>query len=156
MIKSLRQRLILFLLLPVASLLFIMDFVGFIFAKATMLDERREAAILKLQRAAHHMDMRLSRPIEWMEIFHKTGGYRGDFTIQQWILDQLKDLKGVTKVDLQRVDNGPKLDTFYPQHTYIQTQIWILFIHFYFNLIIPCSLLQGEFMCARHGQRLGG
>jgi hypothetical protein len=105
MIKSLRQRLVLFLLLPVASLLFIMGFVGFIFARATMLDEWREAAILKLQRAAHHMDMRLSRPIEWVEMFHKTGGYRGGFTIQQWILDQLKGLDGVTKVDLQWVDN---------------------------------------------------
>ena len=108
MIKSLRQRLILFLLLPVALLLFIMGYVGFIFARATMLDEWREAAILKLQRAAHHMDMRLSRPIEWMEMFHKTGHYQGDFTIQQWILDQLKDLEGVTKVDLQWVDNRPE------------------------------------------------
>jgi class 3 adenylate cyclase len=105
MIKSLRQRLILFLLLPVASLLFIMGFVGFFFARATMLDEWREAAILKLQRAAHHMDMRLSRPIEWMEMFHKTGDYQGDFTIQQWILDQIKDLEGVTKVDLKWMDN---------------------------------------------------
>jgi len=108
MIKSLRQRLILFLILPVASLLFIMGFVGFIFARATMLDEWREAAILKLQRAAHHMDMRLSRPIEWMEMFHKTGHYQGDFTIQQWILDQLKDLEGVIKVDLQWVDDRPE------------------------------------------------
>ena len=108
MIKSLRQRLILFLLLPVALLLFIMGYVGFIFARATMLDEWREAAILKLQRAAHHMDMRLSRPIEWMEMFHKTGHYQGDFTIQQWILDKLKDLEGVTKVDLQWVDNRPE------------------------------------------------
>ena len=108
MIKSLRQRLVLFLLLPVASLLFIMGFVGFIFARATMLDEWREAAILKLQRAAHHMDMRLSRPIEWMEMFHKSGRHRGGFTIQQWILDQLKGLEGVTKVDLQWVDNRPE------------------------------------------------
>ena len=108
MIKSLKQRLAIFLLLPVATLLFIMGYVGFIFARATMLDEWREAAILKLQRAAHHMDMRLSRPIEWMEMFHKTGHYQGDFTIQQWILDKLKDLEGVTKVDLQWVDNRPE------------------------------------------------
>ena len=108
MIKSLRQRLVLFLLFPVALILLIMGFVGFIFARATMLDEWREAAILKLQRAAHHMDMRLSRAIEWMEMFHKTGRYRDGFAIQQWILDQLKDLEGVTKVDLQWVDNRPE------------------------------------------------
>jgi class 3 adenylate cyclase len=108
MIKSLRQRLFLFLLLPVALLLFAMGFVGFILAKATMLDEWREAAILKLQRAAHHMDMRLSRPRQWMEMFHKTGGYRGNAAIQQWILDRLKDLEGVTKVDLEWVENSPE------------------------------------------------
>ncbi|MFO7737362.1 MAG: hypothetical protein R6V46_02715 [Desulfatiglandaceae bacterium] len=108
MIKSLRQRLVLFLLLPVALLLFTMGFIGFIFARATMLDEWRQAAILKLQRAAHHMDMRLSRPRQWMEMFHKTGGYRGSVAIQQWILDQLKDLEGVTKVDLEWVENSPE------------------------------------------------
>jgi hypothetical protein len=70
-----------------------MGFVGFIFARATMLDEWREAAILKLQRAAHHLAMRLSRPIEWMEMFHKSGRHQDGFTIQQWILDQPKDLE---------------------------------------------------------------
>lgn len=108
MIKSLRQRLVLFLLLPVTLLLFTMGFIGFMFAKATMLDEWREAAILKLQRAAHHMDMRLSRPRQWMEMFHKTGDYRGGVAIQQWILDQLKDLEGVTKVELEWAENRPE------------------------------------------------
>jgi len=108
MIKSLRQRLALFLLLPVASLLFIMGFAALIFARSTMLDEWQEAAILQLQRAAHHIDMRLSRPRQWMEMFHKTGGYRGGVAIQQWILDQLKDLEGITKVDLQWVENSPE------------------------------------------------
>jgi adenylate cyclase len=63
-IKSLNQRLALFLLLPVALLLFLTGFVGFIFARNVLLDDWKEASVLKLQRAAHFIDMRLSRPIE--------------------------------------------------------------------------------------------
>ena len=48
MIKSVKQRLAFFLILPVAILLFLMGLFGFIYAKEIMLDEWREAAILKL------------------------------------------------------------------------------------------------------------
>jgi len=101
MIKSLKQRLAFFLILPVAILLFLMGLFGFIYAKEIMLDEWREAAILKLQRAAHHVDMRLSLPIELIKGFHETADSRGGYAVQEWILKQLKDLEGVTKVNLQ-------------------------------------------------------
>lgn len=107
MIKSLQQRLAIFLLLPVALLLFLTGFFGFLYVRGIMLDEWREAAILKMQRAAHHIDMRLSKPIEGINMFQKTSGYRGDFAIQEWLLKQLQDLEGVTKVDLQFVGSGP-------------------------------------------------
>ena len=101
MIKTLNQRLALFLLIPVAFLLFLTGFFGFLYARGIMLDEWREAAILKMQRAAHHIDMRLNRPVEWINMFHKTSGYRGDFAIQEWLLNQLKELEGVIKVNLE-------------------------------------------------------
>ncbi len=105
MIKSLQQRLALFLLLPVALLLFLTGFVGFLYARGIMLDEWREAAILKMQRAAHHIDMRLNLPVEWINMFHKTSTYRGDFAIQEWLINQLKELEGVTKVNLEWFEN---------------------------------------------------
>jgi adenylate cyclase len=101
MIKSLKQRLAFFLILPVAILLFLMGLFGFIYARGIMMDEWREAAILKMQRAAHHIDMRLNRPVEWINMFHKTSGSRGDFAIQEWLVNQLKELEGVTKVNLE-------------------------------------------------------
>ncbi len=101
MITSLKQRLAFFLIFPVALLLFLMGLFGFIYAKEIMLDEWREAAILKLQRAAHHVDMRLSLPIELIKGFHETSDSRGGYAVQEWILKQLKELEGVTKVDLQ-------------------------------------------------------
>ena len=82
MIKSLQQRLTLLLLLPVALFLFLTGLFGFIYARGTLLDEWRETAILKLQRAAHHIDMRLSRPIHRIEMFHETAGGHGGHTVQ--------------------------------------------------------------------------
>ena len=107
-IKSLQQRLILFLLLPVAGLLFLVGLLGFIYARQVMLAQWREAATLKLQRAAHIIDMRLGRPIQWIEMFHKTGGERAGYALQSWILEQLRELEGVTKVHLQWLDQEPE------------------------------------------------
>jgi sigma-B regulation protein RsbU (phosphoserine phosphatase) len=109
-IRSLQQRLVLFLLLPVAMLLLGMGIVGFIYARNTLLTQWREAAILKLQRAAHDVDMRLSRPKEWLQMYNDTGGEHYDQHTQEWILDQLRKLKGVERVTLTGVDEEPTKD----------------------------------------------
>jgi class 3 adenylate cyclase len=104
-IRSLQQRLILFLLVPVSVLLLGMGFVGFLYARNTMLDQWQEAAVLKLERAAHHIDMRLDRPIQWIQLFHQTGGGMGmGYSAQQFIFNQLQDLEGVVRVDLNWAD----------------------------------------------------
>ena len=66
MIKTLQQRLVIFLLLPAAVLLFATGFLGFIYARGVLLKQWREAAILKLERAAHYIDMRISQPSLWV------------------------------------------------------------------------------------------
>jgi class 3 adenylate cyclase len=107
--SSLRQRLILFLIIPVAVILFLTGLIGFIYAKNTMLGEWQEAAILKLQRAAHQIDMRLTSPKEWMDMFHRTGTGRGEPAIQDWILDQLKSVDGVVDVRLEWSKSAPEI-----------------------------------------------
>jgi hypothetical protein len=102
---TLNQRFFFFLLLPVALLLFLMGLVGFLFAKETMLAQWREGAIVKLQRAAHHIDMRLSAPIELINMFHVTGRERSNAVVQEWIFEQLKDLEGVTEVRIESFDH---------------------------------------------------
>jgi sigma-B regulation protein RsbU (phosphoserine phosphatase) len=106
-VKSLQQRLMLFLLLPVAALLVAMGIMGFVYARNSLLTEWREAAILKLQRAAHDVDMRLNQPLQWLEMYNKTGGEYFDEHTQEWILDQLKQSKGVARVTLTRADEQP-------------------------------------------------
>jgi adenylate cyclase len=101
MIKSLKQKLSLLLILPVASLLFLAGVSGFIYARNVLLKEWRESAILKLERAAHYMDMRLSRPMEWIKMFHETAESRGGFATQELILNRLQNLEGITNVNLK-------------------------------------------------------
>ncbi len=110
MVKTLQQRLIFFLLLPVACLLFLTGILGFFYARQVMLKQWREASIVKLQRAAHIIDLRLGRPIKWVEMFHKTGGERGEYALQRWILSQLQELEGVTKVRLLWLNQGSERD----------------------------------------------
>jgi sigma-B regulation protein RsbU (phosphoserine phosphatase) len=102
-IKSLQQRLMLFLFLPVAALLIGMGMIGFVYARNSLLTQWRDAAVLKLQRAAHEVDMRLSRPLKWLEMYNNTGGEHYDEHTQEWILEQLRQLEGVVRVNLKRV-----------------------------------------------------
>ncbi len=105
-IKTLQQRIILLLLLPIAAVIAISGVLGFLYARENLLDAWREGAIVKLQRAAHYIDMRLGRPVEWIEMFRRTSGGMGDYAIQQWILEQLRALDGVTRVDLEWMEEG--------------------------------------------------
>jgi len=119
-ITSLQQRFMLLLLLPVAALLLGMGIFGFIHARNSLLTQWREAAVLKLQRAAHDVDMRLSRPLQWLEMYNKTGGEHFDEHTQEWILEQLGQVEGVERVSLTRVDeeaSGPMLHMHREGHT---------------------------------------
>ena len=104
-IKSLQQRLSLLVLLPAALLLLLIGVFGFIYMRGTLLTEWQDASIVKLQRAAHHIDMRMGRINNWVQMFHKTSDSRGGALIQEWILDQLRSMKGVTSAELKWKDN---------------------------------------------------
>ena len=107
-IKSLQQRMTVFLLFPVAIMLFGIGFFGFLYAKASLLNQWREASILKLERAAHHVEMRLRRPMEMIEMFNQTGQMSGGDTIETWLVDELRNLEGVSFVALKWADGEPQ------------------------------------------------
>lgn len=106
MIRSLQQRLVLFLLLPVSLLLFSVGLGGFLYARNAMLNEWRKTSILKLQRAAHYIDMRLETPLQWIKMFHNTGGMREGYAVQDWLLQQLRNSEGVARVDLKWIKSA--------------------------------------------------
>ena len=93
--KSIQQRLTIFMLLPVALLLIGMGAVGYSYARKSLFNEWREGAILKLQRAAHGVDMRLSNTNEWIYMFQQAGQDNYHHIQHEWIIEQLKNLEGV-------------------------------------------------------------
>jgi sigma-B regulation protein RsbU (phosphoserine phosphatase) len=105
-VTSLRHRFTLFILIPVTLLLVTMGFAGFNFARDHLLTQWGEATSLKLQRAAHHIDMRLKRPKEMLDLFNRTAGLPHARHIQILILSQLKTLEGVTSVELRWSDGA--------------------------------------------------
>jgi len=104
--KSLQQRLAIFVLFPVAVLLLGMGFAGFVYARNSLLAQWKEAAILKLQRAAHSVDMRLDRTKKWIGMLDEAGGSQDPDHVYNWVVDQLKKSDGVARVDLNWIDKG--------------------------------------------------
>jgi hypothetical protein len=103
--KSLRQRLLLFMILPVALLLVGMGIAGFVYARDALLSQWQEAAVLKLQRGAHQVDMHLSRIRNWIHSLDEAGESGSPEIIFQWVVEQLKAQEGVVHVDLTWQNN---------------------------------------------------
>jgi class 3 adenylate cyclase len=98
--KTLQQRLIIFLILPVAVFLFSIGAAGYFYIRGTLYGEWQEAAILRLERAAHYLDMRLNEPLQWIQSLVNTGGDRKGTDNQNWILQKLREQPGVEQVAL--------------------------------------------------------
>lgn len=98
--ENLQQKMALFLLLPVAGLLITMGWLGYLYAEHAILKEWQEAAILRLQDAAHEVDMRLAGPKFWMQMFGKTGGVTRDDATRRWIVARLDQVQGVEQASL--------------------------------------------------------
>ena len=102
--KTLRQRQLLFLIAPVAVLLLIIGLAGFFYARTLLLDQWREAAILKLQRAAHHVDMHFSQIKNWLYMYRDAVEQNYPPLVQRWILERLRAVDGVVDVRLTGTD----------------------------------------------------
>jgi adenylate cyclase len=103
-IKSLQKRLTLLVLLPAALVLLFIGVFGFIYVRGALFTEWEESSIVKLQRAAHQIDMKLGRITDWLQMFHHTSEGRGGPLIQDWILQQLRNMEGVESAELKWED----------------------------------------------------
>ena len=100
--RTLQQRLSFFVLLPVAVLLLGIGTAGFFYARTKLLDQWGEAAMLRLQRAAHQVDMRLNMPKIWLDLYQRTSQKPYAGWVQEDIIEQLKEAEGVSRVTLNR------------------------------------------------------
>ena len=98
--KSLERRLIALLVVPVTLFLLIIGVFGYRFIQGLLFKEWQETAILRLERAAHQLDMRLHGLMQWMEMFAQAGKDPRGKEIQRWLLQQMKAQPGVRQVYL--------------------------------------------------------
>jgi phosphoserine phosphatase RsbU/P len=100
--RTLQQRVSFFVLIPVATLLLSVGTAGFFYARTKLLDQWGEAAMLRLQRAAHQVDMRLNMPKIWLDLYQRTFDKPYAEGVQGDIIKQLKAVDGVSRVILNR------------------------------------------------------
>ena len=98
--KTLERRLIFLLVLPVTLFLLVLGLSGYRFISGLLFKEWQESAILRLERAAHLMDMRLNKKLEWMRMFAMAGQDPRGQEIQGWLLKRIKSQIGVRQVNL--------------------------------------------------------
>ena len=98
--RSLQQRHSIFLILPVALLMLTVGVTGFIYARNLILGQWQEAAILKLQRAAHRVDMQLGRVKELVGIFNQVSEDKDVSGHQFWAIEQIRSQPVVDHVYL--------------------------------------------------------
>jgi sigma-B regulation protein RsbU (phosphoserine phosphatase) len=103
--RSLQQRLSVFLLLPLAVLLILIGLAGFIYARNLLISQWQEASILKLQRAAHQVDMRLKHVKELIRIFNQAAGGRNSPMLHFLAIEQLETQESVDHVHLTWENN---------------------------------------------------
>jgi len=109
-LSGLQQRLALYMFFPVALLLAGMGIIGFIYAKNSLLTQWGKAANLELQRAAHQVDMRLGRAKEWLKMFHTADENPYATYIHELVIEQLREIDGVARVDLTWTDSRRALE----------------------------------------------
>jgi adenylate cyclase len=98
--KTLQRRLTVLLVVPLTLFLLGFGFFGYRFIHGILFTEWREIAILRLERAAHQLDMKLHEQIGWMESFARAGQDSQGEVIQRWLLEQMKAQPGVRQVYL--------------------------------------------------------
>jgi len=98
--KTLERRLVVLLLVPVTLFLLVIGIFGYRFIQGLLFKDWQEIAILRLERAAHQLDMRLHGQIQWMETFARAGQDPRGQEIQRWLSQQIKSQPGVSQVNL--------------------------------------------------------
>ena len=106
---SLQQRIFYFILIPVFLLLVSMGGFGFVYARNILLNQWSETAIANLQKAAHHIDMRLIRPKELLLMLQENSASNQEYILQNFMTERLRSMNGVVQVnvDMQAPESTP-------------------------------------------------
>lgn len=107
-LRSLQQRMVLFLLLPVALLLVGMGLAGFFYSRNALLAQWREVAVLRLGHPAQEVDITLSRIKRMLALFGESNRLSNPIPTQSFILQSIRSLPGVVSVELKSETPAPE------------------------------------------------
>jgi hypothetical protein len=105
-LKTLQTRLIVLLLFPVFLLIFSGGIVSFLYTRMAILDQWNDSAVLKLQRAAHYIEMRLLKPLELMDMLFQLSNNKNTPISPARIMEHINTLEGVLSVEFRRIRRG--------------------------------------------------
>jgi class 3 adenylate cyclase len=104
--KSLQQKLIVFVILPVAIILSSIGIAGFFYIRDGLSNRWHQIAVLQMERAAQRLEIRLNNPINLIESFARAGREPGAEEIQGWLLKELQRQDGLGHVRLTWQGSG--------------------------------------------------
>ena len=104
--KTLQQKLIVFVILPVAVILSSIGIAGYFYIRNGLSNRWQEIAVLQMERAAQRLEIRLNNPINLMESFARAGREPAAEEIQGWLLKELQRQDGVGQVRLTWQGSG--------------------------------------------------
>ena len=97
-LKSLKQKLAFFVILPLSLIMLIAGSLGMRLISDVLLKQWEETAISKMQRSAHNVDMRLMRPKELFQFFQQNRQKTLTRRDAQLLIAQLRAIDGVVEV----------------------------------------------------------
>lgn len=106
--KTLQGRLIILLLVPVFLTIFAGGVVSFIYTRNIMLNQWNESAVLKLQRAAHNLEMQVLKPIELLNTFYMSTYFQNTTRSKKELIKSLTALEGVVRVKFTHLQQNDK------------------------------------------------
>ena len=103
--KTLQQRTIIFILVPVFLFLTFAGLIGFRAVRKVLLTQWGETAVANLEREAHNIDMLLNRPKQILSLLEGLNKKKSTGNIQKFIIDQLNKIEGVVDVKVDWPEN---------------------------------------------------
>jgi adenylate cyclase len=107
--KTLQHRFLFLLLVPLTLFLLGFGVFGYRFIQNLIFAEWQEVAILRLERAAHSVDMRLHGLMLWMQAFARAGQDPQGKEIQHWLLRQMQSEPGVSQATVTWVESASSI-----------------------------------------------
>ncbi|WP_024334237.1 adenylate/guanylate cyclase domain-containing protein [Desulfotignum balticum] len=103
--RTLQGKLIILLLLPVFLIIFSGGALSFLYTRTALINQWNESAVLKLQRAAHYIEMRLLKPVELIETLFQVSREKQIPLSLDEVAAYLETIEGVLAVGVRK-DTG--------------------------------------------------